>query len=133
MDFHRLDRTSGQPPAEVGLHFAGSARLQPLSSPFPEGPAVFAVHFDAGGRTAPHTHSHGQVLVVTDGEGIVGRPDGLRDTVVAGDVIVVEAGEWHWHGGSPTSPMTHVTIQMAGPDSIDWDVPERDWADGYQV
>jgi hypothetical protein len=27
--------------------------------------------------------------------------------------------------------MTHVTVQMAGPDSIDWDVDEGDWAEGY--
>ena len=24
--------------------------------------------------------------------------------------------------------MTHLTVQMAGPDSIDWDVDEGDWA-----
>jgi hypothetical protein len=27
--------------------------------------------------------------------------------------------------------MTHVTVQMRGPDSIDWDVDEGDWAQGY--
>jgi hypothetical protein len=27
--------------------------------------------------------------------------------------------------------MTHVTVQMAGPDSIDWDVDQGDWAEGY--
>lgn len=133
MDVHHLDPHSGQPPAEVGLHFQGHARLQTLSSPFPGGPAVFAVHFDPGGRTMPHTHTQGQVLVVTDGQGIVGGPDGIRRHVAAGDVVVVEPGEWHWHGGTPTAAMTHVTVQMTGPDSIDWAVPERDWAEGYDA
>jgi hypothetical protein len=27
--------------------------------------------------------------------------------------------------------MTHVTVQMTGPGSIDWDVDEGDWASGY--
>ena len=44
-------------------------------------------------------------------------------------MVVAGPGEWHWHGAAPDSPMTHVTVQMAGADSIDWDVDEADWAD----
>lgn len=39
----------------------------------------------------------------------------------------VKIGPRRW---APDSPMTHVTVQMAGPDSIDWDVDEGDWANG---
>jgi quercetin dioxygenase-like cupin family protein len=39
--------------------------------------------------------------------------------------------EWHWHGATPDSPMTHVTVQLTGPDSVNWDVEERDWARDY--
>ena len=130
MEVGRVDSTKGEPPAEVADHFQGQARLQPLTSPFADGPDVFAVHFHAGGRTKPHTHRAGQLLVVTAGKGIVGAPDG-RHVVEEGDVVAVMPGEWHWHGATPTSPMTHVTVQMRGLDSIDWDVDEGDWASGY--
>lgn len=129
--FDHIDDTKGDPPEELAEHFQGQARIQRFPSPFPDGgPAVFAVHFRAGGRTKPHVHRNGQVLHVTAGRGMVGTTSGRR-VVEPGDVVVVLPDEWHWHGGAPDSPMTHVTVQMAGPDSVDWDVEERDWAEGY--
>lgn len=130
MRFDHVDDRRGEPPAEIDRHFQGRARLQPFESPFAEGPAVFAVHFEPGGRTRPHVHRSGQVLIVTAGRGLLGGLDGRRE-VAAGDVVSVMPGEWHWHGATPDSAMTHVTVQMTGAESIDWDVEERDWASGY--
>lgn len=131
MEFARVDNTQGEPPAEIADHFQGGARLQRFSNPFPdENPSVFAVHFEAGGRTKPHRHARGQLLHIAAGEGIIGTLDGRR-VVTAGDVVSVMPDEWHWHGATPTSAMTHVTVQMSGPDSIDWNVDEGDWAEGY--
>jgi 4-carboxymuconolactone decarboxylase len=130
MDFEHIDASVGEPPAEWPEHFEGRARIQSLPNPFPAGgPAVFAVHFEAGGRSRPHTHRHGQTLIVTAGRGVVGDRAGRR-SVEVGDVVVAAPGEWHWHGAAPDSPMTHVTVQMSGPGSIDWDVDEGDWAGG---
>lgn len=131
MEVGRIDNTEGEPPAEVAEHFQGNARLQRLTSPFPDGPDVFAVHFDPGGRTKPHTHGKGQLLVIADGRGIIGTREGRR-VVEAGDVVAVMPDEWHWHGATPTTAMTHVTVQMRGPDSVDWEVDEGDWASGYE-
>jgi quercetin dioxygenase-like cupin family protein len=127
MEFERIDPTTGDVPADLAEHFQGEARIQRLPTPFEDGPAVFAVHFQPGSRTRPHVHPSGQVLQITSGEGVVGGVDGRR-LVQAGDVVVAMPGEWHWHGATPFSPMTHLTVQSAGPDSIDWDVEERDWA-----
>lgn len=132
MDFDRIDPTVGDPPAEHPARFQGSARLQPFTSPFADGPSVFAVHFEAGGRTRPHVHRSGQLLCITAGEGLIGGTSG-RQVVRAGDVVTVMPGEWHWHGATPSSPMTHLTVQMTGPDSIDWEVDERDWATTYDA
>ena len=130
MEFDQVDNTRGEPPGEHPQHFQGDARLQPFADPFPaEGPAVFAVHFSAGGRTRPHVHRAGQVLHVTSGQGIVGNTSGRR-IVGPGDVVVVMPDEWHWHGATPTSPMTHVTVQMKQ-GATDWDVEERDWGSDY--
>ncbi|MGH9285884.1 MAG: cupin domain-containing protein, partial [Acidimicrobiales bacterium] len=126
MEFDRLDSTKGGPPAEMLDRFEGRARLQPLTSPFAGGPPVFAVHFEAGARTRPHVHRDGQLLHIAAGTGVIGGIDGRR-RVHAGDVVSVMPGEWHWHGAAPESAMTHLTIQMAGEGSIDWDVDPRDW------
>ncbi len=129
MDHASVDDRSGEPPGEWPEHFQGNARLQPLGAPFgPEGASVFAVHFEAGGRSRPHSHEHGQMLVILTGRGMVGDRSGRR-TVLPGDVVVAQPGEWHWHGAAPDSPMTHVTVQMPG--SVNWDVDEGDWAEGY--
>ena len=130
MEFEHVDNTKGEGQAELLSHFQGEAKIQPFTSPFPDGPAVFAVHFQPGGRTRPHTHRLGQVLHVTSGKGIIGSGEGRR-VVGPGDVVVVMPEEWHWHGGTPDSPMTHLTIQFPGPDSVNWDVEERDWASDY--
>ena len=130
MDTARIDAAAGEPPAEITDHFQGSARLQQLPLPFAGHTSVFAVHFEPGGRSKPHVHPHGQLLVITAGRGLVGSDSGV--TVVGpGDVVASAPGEWHWHGATPDSPLTHLTVQPAVADSVDWDVDERDWATTY--
>ncbi len=131
MEFAQIDPSQGQFPEGLRPHFQGEAKLQRLTSPFEQGPTVFAVHFSAGGRTKPHVHRSGQLLHVAAGEGIVADRAGRR-RVRPGDVVTVMPGEWHWHGATPGSPMTHVTVQMPGEDETDWDVDQRDWADDYE-
>lgn len=130
MEFDHLDDQTGEVPGEHPAHFQGDARIQVLPQTLAGGATVFAVHFAAGGRAKPHVHRSGQVLMVTTGRGVVGDASGRRE-VGPGDVIAAAPGEWHWHGAAPDSPMTHVTVQVDG--EIDWDVEERDWAQGYET
>jgi quercetin dioxygenase-like cupin family protein len=130
MEFDHIDDREGELPPEYQPHFQGRAKFQRFTSPFGDTPAVFAVHFEAGGRTHPHIHRSGQVLHVTAGEGIVADRAGRR-VVRPGDVVTVEPDEWHWHGGTPTSPMTHLTVQAMVPGDVVWDVDEGDWAADY--
>ncbi len=130
MDFDTIDPGRGELPEEYRPHFQGHARVQRFASPFGERPAVSAVHFDAGARTRPHVHRSGQVLHITAGRGIVADRAG-RQVVLPGDVVTVHPDEWHWHGGTPDSSMTHLTVQVTAPGDIDWDVDEGDWADAY--
>jgi len=130
MEFETIDSGRGELPEEYRSHFQGTARLQRFTSPFGECPAVFAVHFEAGARTHPHVHRSGQVLHIAAGRGIVANREG-RHVVLAGDVITVEPDEWHWHGATPESSMTHLTVQVTEAGDIDWGVDEGDWADDY--
>ena len=71
------------------------------------------VNFSAGSRNKFHTHTSDQILIVTEGTGVVATP-GEERTVSAGDVILIPAGEQHWHGAPGETPMSHITIQAKG-------------------
>ena len=69
------------------------------------------VHFEAGARTAWHTHPAGQTLIVISGLGRVQREGGPIEEIRPGDVVWVEPNEKHWHGASANKAMSHVAIQ----------------------
>jgi quercetin dioxygenase-like cupin family protein len=67
------------------------------------------INFSAGSRNKFHTHTSDQILVVTEGTGTVATDAG-EHTVAAGDVVLIPAGEKHWHGAPGSTPMSHITI-----------------------
>ena len=69
------------------------------------------VTFDAGARTAWHAHPVGQTLIVTAGTGRVRFWGGAIQEIKTGDVVWIPPGQKHWHGASPGSPMTHISVQ----------------------
>jgi 4-carboxymuconolactone decarboxylase len=72
------------------------------------------VNFDKGVRNKFHTHSIEQILIVTEGKGIVAT-DAEEITVVPGDIIFFPAGEKHWHGAAKGSTFSHLYVMS--PDS----------------
>ena len=74
------------------------------------------VAFDAGSRNKFHKHSGDQILIVTEGTGIVAN-DTESLTVTEGDVIVIPAGENHWHGASYATSMAHITVTVKGSET----------------
>ena len=71
------------------------------------------VSFSAGSRNKFHKHTSDQILVITEGTGVVATDDEER-TVSAGDVVLIPAGENHWHGAPGDTSMAHITIQAKG-------------------
>jgi quercetin dioxygenase-like cupin family protein len=71
------------------------------------------VSFSAGSRNKFHTHTSDQVLIVTEGSGTVATQEEQR-TVTAGDVVLIPAGEEHWHGAPDETPMAHIAITAKG-------------------
>ncbi len=74
------------------------------------------VAFDAGSRNKFHKHSGDQILVVTEGTGTVAT-DTESLTVTEGDVVVIPAGENHWHGAPDSTSMAHITITVKGSET----------------
>jgi quercetin dioxygenase-like cupin family protein len=112
--------------------FSGPVSIQELSeSPDPTGLEIFAVFFDAGARTMPHTHSTDQLLYFLEGEGIVATEQSRR-RYLPGGMTVVPANAWHWHGAIDTSPTCHLSIRPGGPSVWAPEVPMHDW-DSYMA
>ncbi|MFF3177716.1 cupin domain-containing protein [Streptomyces sp. NPDC057900] len=117
--------TRNRPDTQTGPpeHFTGSVWLDELAAPEPPSHIrMFSVHFAPGGHTAWHTHPHGQVLHVTEGEGLVQRRGGPVESIRAGDTVWIEPDEWHWHGAAPRTFMTHLALVEAAEDgsTIHW-------------
>jgi 4-carboxymuconolactone decarboxylase len=92
-------------------HFTGSVRVEMLfEAAGPSHASGGSVTFEAGARTAWHSHPRGQVLIVTAGVGRVQRWGDAVQEIRIGDVVRIPAGEKHWHGASPRASMTHVAI-----------------------
>ena len=96
--------------------FTGDVWIDPIARPTDRAAAsVSAVHFSPGARTAWHSHSTGQTLHVTDGEGLVQSRGEAIAVMRPGDVVWTPADEWHWHGATHDHTMTHLSITDGGP------------------
>jgi quercetin dioxygenase-like cupin family protein len=69
------------------------------------------VAFEPGARTNWHSHPLGQTLYVILGVGRIQTKGGPMREIRAGDVVWIPPGEKHWHGGAPTTGMSHIAIQ----------------------
>jgi quercetin dioxygenase-like cupin family protein len=97
--------------AGPGDYFTGRVRVDPLFPATGENNASGAyVTFEAGARSAWHTHPAGQRLVVTSGVGLTQEWGKPVQEIHPGDVIVCPPGVKHWHGAAPASSMTHLAV-----------------------
>jgi 4-carboxymuconolactone decarboxylase len=103
-------------------NFTGVVRVQPLFDTTATTRAYSSsVTFEAGARTAWHTHPRGQVLIVTAGTGRVQRWGAAVDEIHTGDVVWIPPGVKHWHGAAPTAAMTHMAIvEHLNGKGVDW-------------
>jgi 4-carboxymuconolactone decarboxylase len=92
-------------------NFTGSAQVEVLFEALdPSHASAGTVTFEAGARTAWHSHPRGQILIVTAGIGRVQRWGDPIEEIRTGDVVRIPAGQKHWHGASPHASMTHIAI-----------------------
>jgi len=68
------------------------------------------VVFEPGCRNNWHTHSGGQILLVTDGIGYYQEKGKPIQVIRKGDVIAIAPNIVHWHGASHDSELTHIAI-----------------------
>ena len=112
-------RSVGQAPA---TNFTGVARVEMLfGATGSTRAAAGSVTFEPGARTNWHTHPRGQTLIVTAGTGRVQSWGGPINEIRPGDVVTIPPGVKHWHGATPSGPMTHIAItEHLDGRSVDW-------------
>ena len=113
----RAEKARSKPsPAE---QFVGAVRNHNITQDQTD-KQVLSVWFPAGGRTTPHTHPDDQLLIVTEGEIAVGI--GTRRLLLKpGEMVVIPANVWHWHGATPHLAGCHLSIKQHAPG--DWGTP----------
>ena len=72
--------------------------------------SVGVVTFEPGARSNWHEHPVGQALIITSGVGLTQEWGKPIEVIRAGDVVICPVGVKHWHGASPNSAMTHISI-----------------------
>ena len=107
-----VSRAGSQPAQQAPTeNFTGTARVERLfGATEPARATGGLVHFEAGARTAWHTHPFGQTLIVTTGVGRVQQWGSPIQEIRQGDTVRIPPNVKHWHGASPGAAMSHVAI-----------------------
>ena len=97
-------------PAVGALFTGGEVSRQTVFQPGESRTFNFGIiSFSPGSRNKLHTHTSDQILIVTEGTGVVATEQKER-TITVGDVALIPAGEHHWHGAPGSTPMAHIAI-----------------------
>ena len=101
-----------EPQESSGALFTDTVSRQGLA-PGSEDFNVNNIIFGKGVRNKFHTHESDQILIANSGTGVVAT-ENERVVVEAGDVILIPAGEKHWHGATEDSDFSHIAITRVG-------------------
>lgn len=74
---------------------------------------VDIVNFGKGVRNKFHAHTSEQVLIVTSGQGYIAT-ETEKIAITVGDVVLIPAGEKHWHGAVEDSEFSHIFVSQLG-------------------
>lgn len=97
--------------------FKGHVEAQPLLDDVSEHVRLTIVRFNAGARTVLHAHAFEQILLITEGKGIVAT-ESEQHVVEPGMVVVIPPGEPHTHGGTTDTAMAHISITTPGETTL---------------
>ena len=92
---------------------------------------IGVVHFSPTARTRWHRHPGGQFLYGVSGRGRVRSRGEAGHVLEPGDVIHVAPDEWHFHGGTPDSPLVHLAVNGGGVPEWGEPVADGDYDEGF--
>ena len=117
-------RPAGSRPTKTApaSSFTGTVLQDSMATPqAPSRTSATLVTFTPGARTNWHRHKTRQVLVATQGTGMVQVKDKPAQVLRAGDVAEVPLGLVHWHGALAGHLFAHISfVETDGPDNTSW-------------
>jgi quercetin dioxygenase-like cupin family protein len=79
-----------------------------------DGLQVNLLTFDEGVRSRPHAHDFDQVLLFTEGPGVIAVGDGPDQLVEAGSFVMLPAHVPHMHGAPEGGRAAHISLMPKG-------------------
>jgi quercetin dioxygenase-like cupin family protein len=73
------------------------------------GYSIAIVTFSPGAKLKWHTHDSEQIIYVTEGKGMLATQKD-QYVVTPGMIVVIPAGEVHYHGATEDSSFTHIAF-----------------------
>jgi quercetin dioxygenase-like cupin family protein len=105
--------------------FVGSVRTKALAASEAGTPVkVYRVEFEDGARTNWHRHTGPQWLLIVEGRVRVQKAGEPAVEVEAGDAVVIDPGEKHWHGAAPGGRGAHIAVNVNA--ATEWLEPVSD-------
>ena len=113
----------------MSQYFEGNVEIKKLiTDKLTNDSETYLVSFENGARTKLHYHEVDQVLLATEGKGIVvlqTKVEMIDDNtgkiamdevhyLKPGDFVCVPALKWHWHGASEGKRFAHYQIKKPG-------------------
>jgi quercetin dioxygenase-like cupin family protein len=106
-------------------NFTGDFTMRKLPEEANSEEEIYFVEFRKGCKTRPHIHMSEQILVVTEGKGIVvfvekmdlnelnGNAGISRKEyeINKGDIVRIPAGLVHWHGAIKDNDFSHIAVR----------------------
>jgi 4-carboxymuconolactone decarboxylase len=80
----------------------------------PDGVGATRRRFEAGARTAWHSHPNGQLLFVQEGRLRMQRRGQAIKEFGQGESDFTGPNVEHWHGAAASTPLTHVAVGFGG-------------------
>lgn len=111
MKIINVDKVAVSDVSKDPLFLGGKVVTQPILEEAHKGDKIQVINvaFAAGARNKFHTHTSEQILIVTQGKGIVATKE-KEHTVTPGMVVYVAPLEEHWHGATADSAFSHLSI-----------------------
>ena len=98
-------------PEQFSKYFIGQAYMQVLTKDKELNCPIVNVTFEPGCRNNWHSHTGGQVLIVTGGRGWYQEEGKEARELKPGDVVEIRPNVKHWHGAAKDSWFSHLAIE----------------------
>lgn len=109
--FRQIFPQGAENPPVNAQYFTGRSYLAPLTANKALNVPLYNVTFEPGCRNNWHSHTGGQILIVTAGRGYYQERGSAARELLPGDVVEIAPDVEHWHGAAPDSWFSHLAVE----------------------